>query len=338
MSARYRPRGVFDDGAASVIDMSEQSQTRNEIDAHLAKQKSRRRVWIVGAAVAVVAVAAAVTIPIVVQNSAPAAGGADDDLIPLTIADTAQSDFQDAIVEVGRENGLDLSFVNFDDPYLPNTALLEGEVDGNSFQHVAWLSQFNKENDADITPVFSTVISSWGLFSDDLESADELPQGARIAVPDDPANFSRALFILQTAGVIEVDENAGVFPTEEDITSNPLEIELVRLAHESVQTAYSDPTIQAVVVATDDFDPALAITSDDAIVLEDSEATTSSPYVIVVATTADRADDPAWALLEKTYRDERVVSVLEEEKRGEATIVELPIESLRTALDELIAQ
>lgn len=318
--------------------MSEQSQTQNEIDAHLSKQKSRRKLWIIGASIAVVAVAAAIAIPIVVQNATPTAAGAGDELIPLTIADTAQSDFQDAIVEVGRENGLDLTFVNFDDPYLPNTALLEGEVDGNSFQHVAWLSQFNKENEAEITPVFSTVISSWGLFSEDLESADDLPQGARVAVPDDPANFSRALFILQTAGVIEVDENAGVFPTEEDITSNPLGIELVRLAHESVQTGYSDPTIQAVVIATDDFDPALEITSDDALVLEDSEATTSSPYVIVVATTPDRADDPAWELLEKTYRDERVVTALEEEKRGEATIVELPVGDLRAALDELTAQ
>lgn len=319
--------------------MSDQNQTQNEIDAHLATQKSRRRLWLIGGAVAVVAIAAAIVIPIVVQNSAPeASGDGADELIPLTIADTAQSDFQDAIIEVGRENGLDLTFVNFDDPYLPNTALVEGEVDGNSFQHVAWLSQFNKENDTDITPVFSTVISAWGLFSEDLDSADSIPEGAKIAVPDDPANFSRALFILQTAGVIEVDENAGVFPTEEDITSNPRGIELVRIAHESVQTSYSDPTISAVVIATDDFDPALQITSDDALVLEESSATTSSPYVIVVATTADRADDPAWALLEKTYRDTRVVQALEEEKRGEATIVELPVDDLRAALAELVAQ
>jgi len=314
------------------------NSTHAEIDAHLAKKKSRRRIGIIVGVVAVVAIAAAITIPIIVQNNNAATATGEDELISLTIADTAQSDFQDAIVEVGRENGLDLEFINFDDPYLPNTALVEGEVDANSFQHVAWLSQFNKENNADITPVFSTVISAWGLFSNTLSSPDDLPAGARVAVPDDPANFSRALFILQTAGVIEVDPDAGVFPTEEDITANPSSIELVRIAHESVQTAYSDPTIDAVVIATDDFDPALEITSDDALVLEDSSATTSSPYVIVVATTADNADNPAWALLETTYRDERVVAALEKEKRGEATIVELPVEDLRAALAELTAQ
>lgn len=319
--------------------MSEPNQTQSDIDSHLAAQKTRRKWWLIGGAGAAVVVAAAIIIPIVVQNSQPAASGdGAAELIPLTIADTAQSDFQDAIIEVGRENGLDLTFVNFDDPYLPNTALLEGEVDGNSFQHVAWLSQFNRENDADITPVFSTVVSAWGLFSEDHASADEIPDGARIAVPDDPANFSRSLFILQTAGILELDENAGVFPTEDDITANPQDVELVRISHESVQTSYSDPTIEAVVIATDDFDPALEITSDDALVLEDSSATSSSPYVIVVATTADRAEDPEWALLEQTYRDERVVAALEEEKRGEATIVELPVDDLRAALAELSAQ
>lgn len=316
--------------------MSEQSQTQTDLAAHLAKRKSRQRLWLIGGAAAVVVAAAAITIPLLTQAQQPAQ--AADDRLSLTIADTAQSDFQDKIVEVARENGLDLNFINFDDPYLPNTALVEGEVDGNSFQHVAWLSQFNKETGADITPVFSTVVSTWGLFSAEHTSVDSIPAGAKIAVPDDPANFSRALFILQTAGLITVDDEAGVFPVEEDITSNPQQLTLVRIAHESVQTSYSDPTIAAVVIATDDFDPALELTSDDALVLEDATAPTSSPYVIVVATTADRADDPAWALLEKTYRDERVVEVLDREKRGEATIVELPVADLRAALAELSAQ
>lgn len=298
--------------------------------------RSRRRRVVGLSAVGAALVAAAATAVVVQQPDATA--GSPDELVPLTIADTAQSDFQDAIIEVGRENGLDLEFVNFDDPYLPNTALVNGEVDANSFQHVAWLSQFNRENDAEITPLFSTVISSWGLFSEDHADADQIPQGARVAVPDDPSNFSRALFILETAGLLEIDDDAGVFPEEEDITANERGLELVRIAHESVQTAYSDPSVAAVVIATDDFDPSLGITSEDALALEDSGASSSSPYAIVVATTPDRVDDPAWALLEETYRDERVVAALEEEKQGQATIVELPVEDLRSTLAELTAQ
>lgn len=318
--------------------MTNESSSRAEIDAHLATKKaSRRRYGIIAAIAAVVLVGGAVTAAVVVQNSAATAGGAAE-LIPLKIGDSAQSDYQDAIVEVGRENGLAIEFVNFDDPYLPNTALVNGEVDANSFQHVAWLSQFNKENDADITPLFSTVVTTWGLFSEDYTSVADIAQGARIAVPDDPSNFSRALFILESAGLIEVADDAGVFPTEEDVTANDLGIELVRVAHESVQTAYSDPTISGVVIGVEDFDPALGLTPDDALQLEDGAATTSSPYVIVVATDADRVDDPAWPLLEKTYRDDRVLAAIEEEKRGLVTPVVASVDDLRATLAALTTQ
>lgn len=317
--------------------MTNESSSRAEIDAHLAEKSSRRRYGIIGAIAAVVLVGGAVTAAVLVQNGA-ARAGASEKLIPLTIGDTAQSGYQDAVVEVGRENGLAIDFVNFDDPYLPNTALVNGEVDANSFQHVAWLSQFNKQNGTDITPLFSTVVTTWGLFSEDYASVDEIPQGARIAVPDDPSNFSRALFILEAAGLLEVADDAGVFPTEEDITANPRGLQFARIAYESVQTAYSDPTISGVVIAVEDFDPALGLTPDDALQLEDGAATTSSPYVIVVATTPDRVDDPAWALLEKTYRDDRVLAALQKEKRGLATSVVADVADLRAALAELTAQ
>lgn len=309
--------------------------SRSEIDAHLAQRGSRRRLGIIAAVTAGVVVAGAAAAAVAVQAGSQAAA---DDLIPLRIGDTSQSDFQDTIVEVGRENGLDIEFVNFDDPYLPNTALVAGELDANVFQHVAWLSQFNRENGAEITPLFSTVVTAWGLFSEDHATVDEIVDGARIAVPDDPSNFSRSLFILEAAGLIEVADDAGVFPGEEDIIANDRGLELVRIAHESVQTAYADPSIAAVVIAVDDFDPALGITSEDALQLEDSSATSSSPYVLIAATTPDHLDDPAWPLLEQTYRDARVEAALEEEKRGEASIVELPVDDLRAALAELSAQ
>jgi D-methionine transport system substrate-binding protein len=319
--------------------MSDDRSTLSAVDEHLARRRKRTRIGVAVGAVVVVAAAGVIVATVVgQQNAEDAEAAAGGGLVKLRIADTARSDFQDEIVEVGRENGLDLEFISFDDPYLPNTALLEGEVDGNSFQHVAWLSAFNRENDSDITPVFSTIITQWGLFSASHDSIDALPDAARIAVPDDAANFSRSLFILENAGVIEVADDAGVFPTEEDITANPGGIELVRIAHEAVQTAYEDPAVDGVIIGTDDFDPNLEITSDDALALEDSSATSSSPYVIVVATRADNADDPAWELLEKTYRDDRVVAALEEEKRGQASVVEIPVSDLRNALDELVAE
>lgn len=312
------------------------SSTQSAIQDRIAQQRAgRRRGMIIAAIIAVLALVA-VGVFVLTQRSGDSAGaGGAGELTTLRIGDTAQSDYQDAIVEVGRENGLDLEFINFDDPYLPNTALLEGEVDANAFQHIAWLSSFNRENDSDITPLFSTNISQWGLYSSTVDDVEELPDGARIAMPDDPSNFSRALFILQSAGLLEISDEEGFYPTEEQITANPKNIEFTRLAHESVQTAYEDPSVDGVVVGTDDFDPALGITVDDALQAEDPEAASSVPYTIIVATMPDRAEEPVWEQLEATYRDQRVIDAFNEEKRGQASYVERPREDLLDALEEL---
>jgi D-methionine transport system substrate-binding protein len=311
--------------------MTDEPTSQDEIQAHLAESASRRRTTLLlGGGVAVV-VAALLVYFLAIRDP----GGDDEDLVKLRIADTAQSDYQDAMVDVGKENGLDLEFVNFSDPVLPNTALVEGEVDANMFQHVAFLSQFNMENDEEVTPMYSMFISTWGLFSDKHDSLEDLPAGARIAVPSDPSNLARSLFILQSAGLLEIDPDSGVFPTADDITENPTDIELVQLAHENTHTAYSDPAIDGVVDGVDEFDPALEVTPEEALQLEDATAESSSPYVIVTATMPDRVDDPVWETLEETFRDERVQKALQEEKGGQVTDVQVPVDNIRAALAEL---
>lgn len=314
--------------------MNDGPSSQDEIQAHLSQSSARRRTsLLVGGGVAVV-VAALLIYFLAIRDGG---SGGDDDLIKLKIADTAQSDYQDMMVEVGKENGLDIEYINFSDPVLPNTALVEGEVDANAFQHVAFLSQFNMEFDEDVTPLFSMFVSTWGLFSDKHDSVDDLPDGARIAVPSDPSNLARSLYILQSAGLLEVDPDAGVFPNEDDVVSNPNDLELVQLAHEAVHTAYSDPSIDAVIDGIDEFDPNLGIKPEDALQLEDASAESSSPYVIVAATTPDRVDDPEWELLEETWRDPRVQEALQEEKAGQVTEVNVPIDGVRAALEELVS-
>ncbi len=316
--------------------MNDEVSSQDEIQAHLSESAAKRRRAIILTVGAVVIIAAVMTYFLALRDddsAGTAAGG--DEPIKLRIADTAQSDYQDAMVDVGKENGLDIEFINFDDPVLPNTALVEGEVDANAFQHVAFLSQFNMEFDEEVTPLYSMFISTWGLFSDQHDSIEDLPDGARIAVPQDPSNLARSLYILQSAGLLEVDPDAGVFPTDDDIVSNPKDIELVQVAHEATHTTYEDPAIDGVIDGVDEFDPELGVTADQALQLEDAAADSSSPYVIVTATMPDRVDDPAWELLEKTWRDPRVLEALQEEKGGQVTEVEVPVEGIRNALEEL---
>jgi len=274
--------------------------------------------------------------------AADAAGGAggpgeDGERLSVTIAGSGESELQDAVKEVAAEDGLDVEWVNFDDWTLPNSALVAGEVDANAFQHTAFLSAYNVANDTDLTPVFSTTISQWGVFSATKDSLDDLGQGDRIAIPDDAANSGRALNILAAADLVEIGEDAGVFPTVDDVTENDLGLEFVPIGATTIPTQFDDPSIDAVVVGTSYFEPSQGIDGDDALYLDDALSEGSRPYVNAVVTRADDVDDPAWAVLEDAYADPRVAEALERDSFGTVQLVDVSVDVLRDTLDELEA-
>ena len=313
-----------------------QSELRNALEQN---NKRRRTGWIIGAGVAVLAlVAAGVVVAWNVAGGQTAAADTDAtaETVHLKVAGSGESSLQDAVKEVAAEHGVDIEWVNFTDDWtLPNSSLVAGEVDANAFQHGAFLSAFNVENDADLVPVVSTVIVQWGIFSSKLDSLDDLADGAHIVIPDDAANGGRALGILAAAGLIEVDPDAGIYPTVENVTSNPKNLQFVPIKALTIPQQLEDPTVDAVVVGTSYFDPSQGITATDALYLDDALADHSLPYVNFIATTADRADDPVWDILKEVYADPRVQDGNEEDSHGAAVIVDIPAEKLQDKITEL---
>jgi len=301
------------------------------------RRRTRRNALIAGGVVAVAAVA--VTAGVFVSGrsgsdaAANAAGGAER--LSLRIATSEDSDFQTAVGEIAAEKGLDVEWVNVDDWVLPNTELAAGTVDGNAFQHLTYLSNFNVQNDEDLTPVFSTVITQWGIFSATLDDVDAIPTGGRIAIPDDPSNSGRALYILESAGLIEVADDAGNFPTVDDVEENERDLEFVPIAATTIPQQFDDPSLSAVVVGTSYFDPLQGIGTEDALYLDDSLDEKNLPYVNAIVTRQDEVDDPAWEVLKESYADARAAEALEEESFGASVIVDVDVQTLRDTLADL---
>lgn len=325
--------------------MSEQPQPpQNDLRTAVAGEKKRTRV-ILSAAIGVVAVGAIVGGGIFATNAfrSPAAGAAGEpaaarEPLSVKIAVSEDSPFQDAVKEVAAEKGLDIEWVNVEDWVLPNTELAAGTVDANAFQHILYLSAFNAENNEDLTPVFSTLITQWGIFSASLGSVEDAPDGAKIAIPDDPSNGGRALNILEAAGLIELSDDKGDFPSTDDVTSNPKNLQFVEIAATSIAQQFDDPSLAAVVVGTSYFDPSQGITTDDALFLDDSLSEQNLPYVNVIATRDDNKDDPAWAILKEVYADDRVADANVEENADTTVLVDVPVEKLRAKLADLEEQ
>lgn len=260
-----------------------------------------------------------------------ASGAAD--VQQITVGTGELSPVNDAITEVAKENGVDIKWQSFSDWTLPNQALVNEETDVNAFQHLAFLSAFNIAEDADLTPVGSTLITTWGLYSDKHGSVEAIPNGATIAIPNDPSNGARTLFLLESAGLIKLEDAIGVYPTVDDITANPKNIQFKQVVAQQLVNVYQD--VDGIVVGAATIDQALSVSRDKALKLDDPDAVTSRPYVNVVAVRGEDKDNPAYAKLATFWQDQRVKDALVLESKGNTVSVNVPVEELRETLAEL---
>lgn len=100
-------------------------------------------------------------------------------------------------------------------------SLEDGSLDANYFQHEPYLLQFNEENNTHLVSAGAIHYEPMGIFPSKTKTIEELADGATIAVPNDTTNEARALLLLEKAGLIKVDPEAGLTATKYDITENP---------------------------------------------------------------------------------------------------------------------
>jgi D-methionine transport system substrate-binding protein len=88
-----------------------------------------------------------------------------------------------------------------------------------------------------------------GLYSRKVKSVADLPDGATIAVPNDPSNEGRSLLLLQAQHLIKLRADVGLLPTARDIADNPKHIHIKELDAGIVGRAIGD--VDAAVINTD---------------------------------------------------------------------------------------
>ena len=283
-----------------------------------------------GAGVAAIAVVAGVTLAV---TGGDGDGAGSEERLSLRLATSEDNAYFDAVAEVAGENGLDVDWVNLDDWVLPNSEVSSGALDGNAFQHIRFLATYNEQNDDDIVPLFTTVVTRWGLFSPEIDSLEDLPDGANVAIPDDAANSARALGVLERADLITLREGAGGLASLDDIEENPKDLTFTELQATTIPQQYDDPSLDAVVVGSNYFDPSQEITIEDALVADDPTGDETLQYANVIATTPDNADNPAWDVLREAYDDPRVEEAIDEEHFGRMIRLDIEDDRLQKAFE-----
>ena len=147
--------------------------------------------------------------------------------VKVAVVGSAAHEIWDFVAEKAKKENIDLEVVEMNDYVLPNTALEEGSVQLNAFQHRAYLAQWNKDKGSDIKEIGTTFIVPLYYFSTKNKSLKDLPENAKVLVPKEVAIQGRALVALETEGLITLKDGVGTKASLADITSNPRNLEII---------------------------------------------------------------------------------------------------------------
>ena len=147
--------------------------------------------------------------------------------VKVAVVGSAAHEIWDFVAEKAKKENIDLEVVEMNDYVLPNTALEEGSVQLNAFQHRAYLAQWNKDKGSDIKEIGTTFIVPLYYFSTEYKSLKDLPENAKVLVPKEVAIQGRALVALETEGLITLKDGVGTKASLADITSNPRNLEII---------------------------------------------------------------------------------------------------------------
>lgn len=206
---------------------------------------------------------------------------------------TPHAEILNQVVEPLAAQGITLEVVEYTDYVQPNTAVEDGSLDANYFQHQPYLTTFNAENGTHLVSVASIHYEPFGIYAGKTASIADLAEGAVIAVPNDGSNETRALLLLQQEGVITMKEgiDASSNATILDIADNPLNVEIVEM--EAAQISHSLQDVDLGVINGNYALQAGLNAGTDALAVEDASGDGAQTYANIICVKEGNENNPA---------------------------------------------
>jgi D-methionine transport system substrate-binding protein len=265
----------------------------------------------------VTAIILAVSLPVFAGGNKDKGGKSAPASVSFTIGATPvpHAELLNFIAPDLKAQGIDLKVVEYNDYIQPNTAVITGELDANFFQHLPYLNGTNPEWNEKLVSAFGVHIEPMGAFSEKVGSLEELPDGATIAIPNDPTNGGRALLLLQSNGLLTLNPDAGVEATPLDIADNPRNFQFTEL--EAAQLPRALPDVDLAIINGNYALAAGLNPAADAIAIEGAE----SPYVNIVVVKKGAENNPAIQTLKKVLLSDKVRNYINEKWNGSVVAI-----------------
>ncbi|MBX9647099.1 MAG: MetQ/NlpA family ABC transporter substrate-binding protein [Xanthobacteraceae bacterium] len=248
--------------------------------------------------------------PLIIAAATVLAGTAHAETIRVGVTAGPHAEITDVVKKVAAERGLDIKVVEFTDYLIPNQALALNDLEANSFQHEPYLKNQISKTGWNIAKVANTVASPQGVYSLKYKKLSDLPEGARVAIANDPSNGARGLMILALHGVIKLKDPNNVASTIADITDNPKKLRFVELDAAQLPRSLQDVDVVSInnnYAVQAGLNPAV-----DAIAREAADG----PWVNIIAVRAEDKDKPWVRQLIDAYRSPEVKAFVDKRFNG----------------------
>lgn len=211
-----------------------------------------------------------------------------DDPGTLVVAATAvpHAEILEFVKPMLAKQGLKLDVRVFNDYVQPNVQVEEGRIPVSYFETKPYLDEYNKAKGSHLVAIAGVHVEPFGAYSRKWKSLAELPEGATVAIPNEPSNGGRALQLLAKAGLITLLDPKSITATPKDIVENRK-----NLKFREIEAATLPRVIDQVDLAMINTNYALDAKLNptrDALAIEDKD----SPYVNFVVGLESAKSDP----------------------------------------------
>lgn len=209
-----------------------------------------------------------------------------------------------------EKDDLKLKFVYFSDYNQPNEALLSGDIDVNAFQSYNYVKTWNKAHKSDIVAVGNTYITPMHIYSKEVSKLSDLKEGSTVAIPNDASNESRALFVLQSAGLIKLTtSDSSKLVGLPAITENPHQLKFKEV--DASQTPRALDSV-ALSVVNYNYATAASLPNSESVYMEPLNKT-SAQYINFIAATSKEKNNKVYKEVAKAYASKATEKAIKEQ-------------------------
>lgn len=224
------------------------------------------------------------------------------DSLRIGVVPGAYADSINAAAKDAKAQGINVEVIEFTDWTTPNVAVDNGDIDINYFQHQPFLKNAIEKNAYKLVSAGTGILANVGVYSLKHQAVDQVPQGGKVGIANDPVNQGRGLLLLQKVGLIKLKPEVGYLGSLDDIVENPKKLSFVEVEGPQLVRITGDVDIAQgyphFIVAAKAFDPSSGLAYSG---IEDAQ------FAIQFVVKADRTNDPVIQKFISIYQNSQSV-------------------------------